>query len=158
MTVTKIEHGQTYRFINISDNRFLDLYMKNTENGTQMFIYDGNTSNAQRFRAEVKEDVFTLLSLCRRKGEPRRVVQESADGKGLVTYADPTGDANQWWFLEIVDTEHGQVVMIKNKGSGKALAHQGYKNQVKCINADANDCHQLWKIIVAEHDQAGHGD
>jgi len=59
MTVTKIEHGQTYRFLNISDNRFLDLYMKNTENGTQMFIYDGNTCNAQRFRAEVKEDVFS---------------------------------------------------------------------------------------------------
>jgi len=158
MTVTKIEHGQTYRFLNVSDNRFLDLYRKSTENGNQLFIYDGNTCNAQRFRAEVKDDTFTLLSLCRMKGEPRRLVQESKDGTGLVTYSDPTGEDNQSWFLEVVPTAHEPVVMIKNKGSGKALAHQGYKNQVKCINGDANDCHQLWKIIIAEHDQAGHAD
>jgi len=51
---------------------------------------------------------------------------DAADG-GKVTYADPTGEDNQSWVVEKVTTEHEHepVVMIKNKHSGKAMAHQG---------------------------------
>jgi len=157
MAITKIDHGQVYRFLNVADNHFLDLYMRETDDGTPIQVYNGNTSNAQRFRAEVKDEAFTLLSLCRKKGEPRRVIKESVDGKSLVTYGDAKGEPNEYWTLEILDAGHG-IVNIKNVHSGKALENQGYKKPVKCINADSNDVHQQWKIIIAEHDQAGHTD
>jgi hypothetical protein len=154
--MTSIEHGQVYRFISVVDHRFLDLHMKTTDHGNKLIVWDGNTSNAQRFRAEVVDDGFRLLSQCRRKGEPLRVLTEEADGKGLVIYADHNPNSNHLWKLEVHEGEQGPFVLIINKGSGKALSHQGYKNQVRCIAADPNDIHQQWRLLIAEHDQPGH--
>jgi hypothetical protein len=39
-------------------------------------------------------------------------------------FQDHTGEKNQLWYLEIHPTEP-DTVLIKNKESGKALAHQG---------------------------------
>jgi len=154
MTITAIEHGQVYRFISVVDNRFLDLHMKTTDHGSKLIIWDGNTSNAQRFRAEAVDDGFRLLSQCRGKGDPLRVLTEEADGK--VVYADHSNDSNHVWKLEVHQGENGQYVLIVNKGSGKALSNQGYKNPVRCVSADPMDIHQQWKIHIAEHEQPGH--
>ncbi|OXA63288.1 uncharacterized protein LOC110853031 [Folsomia candida] len=159
MAVSSIEHGQVYRFNCLADNKFLDLHMKTTDHGNKLIVWDGNTSNAQRFRAEIVDDGFRLLSQCRGKGEPLRVITEQADGKGLVIYADHNTDSNHVWHLETHEGgDQGTYVLIINNGSGKALANQGYKNQVRCINPDFNDVHQQWRIHVAEHDQPGHMD
>jgi len=155
MAVTTIEQGQIYRFLSLTDNNFLDLHNKTTDHGAKLIVWEGNTSNAQRFRAEIVDGGFQLLSQCRRKGEPLRVVTEQVDGKGLVIYADHNTDSHHVWCIEVKKGEHEPFVMIINKGSGKALAHQGCKNQVRCISKDANDVHQQWKLHVAEHSQPG---
>jgi len=156
MSPTTIDHGQVYRFLCPADNRFLDLHMRTTDHGNKIQVWDGNCSNAQRFRAEVVDGGIRFLSQCRRKGEPLRVISEAADGSGLVVYADHCTDSNHLWEAQAHENENGPYVLIVNKGSGKALAHQGLQNQVRCINADSNDVWQQWHLMIAEHDLAGH--
>jgi hypothetical protein len=154
MSTTAIEHGQTYRFMSVFDQGFLDLSNRVTEKGNKLMTWEGNTSNAQKFRAEVQDGYFHILSLCRKKGEPHRVVEQSATDldSGIVHYWDLNDGDSQFWYLEPVDKD---CVLIRNKGSGKALSNQGRSEQVKCIAADHNDIHQKWKLIISDHFQAG---
>jgi len=154
MTSSTIEHGQTYRFMSLSDQGFLDLSNRGTEKGNFLMTWEGNTSNAQKFRAEVQDGFFHIISLCRKKGDPPRVVEQSSASPetGNVVYWDSNDGDGQLWYLEPAGADS---VMIRNKGSGKALSNQGRQKQVKCVATDPNDVHQQWKLIISDHFQAG---
>jgi len=154
MSVTAVEHGQNYRIMSLSDQGFLDLANRVTEKGNKLMTWEGNTSNAQKYRVEVQDgSFFHLLSLCRKKGDPHRVVDESAE-HGNVLYWDLNDGDSQLWYLEPA-APGSDNFLIKNKQSGKALSNQGRGEQVKCVAADANDVHQRWKLIISDHFQAG---
>ncbi len=100
----------TYTIISLENNKVIDVYQAGTENGTNIWSYDSNGTDAQKWYITKNRDGYTLIS----KNSPYSALDlaynKNEDGANIQLHSENNSNAQIFSIIPIKNTE----IYLKN--------------------------------------------